>query len=452
MTARVRLALAAARSLAMARAAAVVRDRIEPAPAVTDAAAIPTSCSRRRRPRSGARRCWRSQQRGWQFLQAGDLGQARARVQRGSGRRAAGFYPADAGLGYVALRTATTPAPCRGSTACCRATPRMCRRWSGKADALAGAGRVDDALAPASRTSLSTRRWRTCGAASTCSRSRASRQALEAARQAADAGRFDEARGRAIERAIVASPDSAFLYRELAAVERKAGRSDARAGASQEGRRARRRRMRERFVQLGELLEERGDVRAAPWPRTSRPQAIEPGDEARSRVASRAVPGGPCAAAGRVPGHRQRARRSRAATWRRSSASGWAPCCRRRAGEEGGVVTDARGHWAAPWIMAVVRAGIMEPYPNHAFQPRGVVQAARPGAGGEPRARPDRGAAAGSARAVAGGAAERSPTCRPATGILLRRWSSPRASCRCYDGAAFRPARRGRRRAKPSTS
>jgi len=38
------------------------------------------------------------------------------------------------------------------------------------------------------------------------------------------------------------------------------------------------------------------------------------------------------------------------------------------------VVTDARGHWAAPWIMAVVRAGIMEPYPNHTFVPGGVVR------------------------------------------------------------------------------
>ena len=34
------------------------------------------------------------------------------------------------------------------------------------------------------------------------------------------------------------------------------------------------------------------------------------------------------------------------------------------------VVTDVRGHWAAPWIMAVVRAGVMEPYPNHTFGPR----------------------------------------------------------------------------------
>jgi hypothetical protein len=42
--------------------------------------------------------------------------------------------------------------------------------------------------------------------------------------------------------------------------------------------------------------------------------------------------------------------------------------------EEGVVVTDIRNHWAAPWIMAVVRAGVMEPYSNHAIAPRGLVR------------------------------------------------------------------------------
>jgi hypothetical protein len=38
------------------------------------------------------------------------------------------------------------------------------------------------------------------------------------------------------------------------------------------------------------------------------------------------------------------------------------------------VVTDARNHWAAEWVMAAAGAGIMEPYENHTFQPRNVVQ------------------------------------------------------------------------------
>jgi hypothetical protein len=33
------------------------------------------------------------------------------------------------------------------------------------------------------------------------------------------------------------------------------------------------------------------------------------------------------------------------------------------------VITDTRSSWAAPWILSVTRAGLMEVYPNHTFQP-----------------------------------------------------------------------------------
>jgi hypothetical protein len=38
------------------------------------------------------------------------------------------------------------------------------------------------------------------------------------------------------------------------------------------------------------------------------------------------------------------------------------------------LITDVRNSWAATWIMAVARAGVMEPFANHAFQPRSVVR------------------------------------------------------------------------------
>jgi hypothetical protein len=40
------------------------------------------------------------------------------------------------------------------------------------------------------------------------------------------------------------------------------------------------------------------------------------------------------------------------------------------------VVSDVGTHWAATWIVAVVRAGIIEPFDNHTFQPQGVVRRA----------------------------------------------------------------------------
>ena len=38
------------------------------------------------------------------------------------------------------------------------------------------------------------------------------------------------------------------------------------------------------------------------------------------------------------------------------------------------VITDTRGSWASPHILAAARAGVMEVYPNHTFQPDAIVR------------------------------------------------------------------------------
>jgi len=40
------------------------------------------------------------------------------------------------------------------------------------------------------------------------------------------------------------------------------------------------------------------------------------------------------------------------------------------------VITDARTSWASPWILSVARAGVMEVYANHTFQPSAIVRRA----------------------------------------------------------------------------
>jgi hypothetical protein len=45
----------------------------------------------------------------------------------------------------------------------------------------------------------------------------------------------------------------------------------------------------------------------------------------------------------------------------------------RAAGQDGVVFTDGRDHWASAWIQDVVRAGVMEIYSNHTFQPEAGV-------------------------------------------------------------------------------
>jgi hypothetical protein len=37
-------------------------------------------------------------------------------------------------------------------------------------------------------------------------------------------------------------------------------------------------------------------------------------------------------------------------------------------------MTDVRGHWAQRWILDVARAGVMEVFPNHTFQPGTTVR------------------------------------------------------------------------------
>jgi len=37
-------------------------------------------------------------------------------------------------------------------------------------------------------------------------------------------------------------------------------------------------------------------------------------------------------------------------------------------------MTDAREHWAVPWIQSVVRAGVLEIYPNHTFEPESPIR------------------------------------------------------------------------------
>jgi len=50
------------------------------------------------------------------------------------------------------------------------------------------------------------------------------------------------------------------------------------------------------------------------------------------------------------------------------------PALRGRGTEDARVVVDISGSWAREYIAAVVALGIMDPYPNHTFQPAAVVR------------------------------------------------------------------------------
>lgn len=309
------------------------------------------------------------QQRGWQFLQAGDLRAARAEFGAAL-RRNRGFFPADTGLAYASLAEKDYAAAIVRLEAVLTRAPQYVPALVGLGDALVGAGRLDEATgsfraALALDASLSDVRRRLDVLAL-----RSQQESLTQARQAAEAGRLDQAAD-AYRQAIASSPDSPFLYRELAAVERRRGRSAAAlehlkkaAAIDPSDSRA--------LVQMGEILEEQGEFAAAA-DAYARAEAIEPGPDIAARLA-RARNG---VAMAKLP-EQYRAIPAAPQITRGDLAAlvgvRLAPLLAGNARPDPVVVTDARSHWASPWIMAVVRAGVMEPFPNHTFQPRGLVR------------------------------------------------------------------------------
>lgn len=301
--------------------------------------------------------------RGWQYLQLDDVRSAE-REFAAALKQQAGFYPADAALAYLALA--------RGNEG--DALTRFERALAGDAayvPALVGRGqtllamdRVGDALASfeaalaidPSHTDLRGR--------VDVLRFRATQDLLARAKTAADGRRWDEARAVYLQ-AIAASPESAFLYRDLAAVERTAGDPAAaldhyRKAVELEPGDAR------SLAAIGGLLEAVDDVVGA-LSAYERSRAIELGavpDSVLTRVRARAawlklppqyrsIPDNPGVARGEIAaliGIRLEALVARAQTRQL-------------------VITDVRGHWAQPWITAVARAGIMDPLPNYEFQP-----------------------------------------------------------------------------------
>jgi hypothetical protein len=196
-------------------------------------------------------------------------------------------------------------------------------------------------------------------------------QNLGRARQAARSGQFDQAI-QLYTAAIANSPDSPFLYREIAAVERRKGNVDAalehyrRAAALDPTDAA-------SLVQIGEIVEARGEFEEAEKAYAAS-VALEPNAEVEKRLADVRAN----IAVSRLPAEYRAIDTAPQITRGELAAL---VGVRLAALLEGGgrradaaLITDVRSHWAATWIFAVARAGVIEPYANHAFQPRTLVR------------------------------------------------------------------------------
>lgn len=189
-----------------------------------------------------------------------------------------------------------------------------------------------------------------------------------AAAQAALAGRrLDEARDH-YGRAVKASPDSAFLQRDLADVERQLGNGD------------RARTLIERALTLdpqdakayairGELREAAGEQEAA-LADYRRALELDPGlpelsariTEIETGLKEAALP-----AEFKAIGSAARVTRGDAA----ALLAYRLPAVLQGAARGTVLITDSRRHWAQQAILLAARAGAMEVYPNHTFQPGG---------------------------------------------------------------------------------
>ena len=305
----------------------------------------------------------------WRFLQAGDLRNA----ERSFNAIVVGnpqFYPAVAGLGFVELARqehdgaiahfdrALALAPAYVAALLGRGEARLVS--AGEAEALHDfeAALVADPSLDAIRRRVEVLRFRQIQAA------------ISKGRAAAAAGHLDEAR-EAYSRAIVASPESPTLHRELAIVERRAGDLDAAlayatkalgldstdAGAA---------------VVLGHVHADRGDLLSAERA-FFLAYELAPTEEARERlgdIRNRLL-------LARLPPE-YRTIRSKPGITRGELAAlvgvrldgllASVPT------QPTGIVIDTRDHWAAPWVLTVMRAGVMRAYPNHTFQPNLTVR------------------------------------------------------------------------------
>ena len=304
----------------------------------------------------------------WLFLQANDLDEAERRFAatlRGSPE----FHPSAAGLGFVGLaRGRADEAVTRFDRALAR-TPAYVPALVGRGEALLVGDRVEEAIesfqqALVADPGLTSLRRRVEGLRFTGLMAQVAR-----ARAAREAGRDAEARA-AYERVIAASPESGFLYIELAEIERRQGDADAalerleRAVELDPNAAV-------AWVRMAEIHFARDDLDRAEqaWLRA---EAIEPADDIARKLADLEAR----RREARLPPRLRAIEAVEAITKGQLAALigfGFETRLAAAAAGQTAIITDARDHWGYGWLIAVAQTGIMEVDTNYRFQPEQPV-------------------------------------------------------------------------------
>ena len=306
---------------------------------------------------------------GWEWLQQGDF-RAAERNFTAALKEAPQFYPAEAGLGYLSLAKEDHERAVEHFDRAIGANPAYVPALLGRGEAQLALGRNAQALQSLEAAVAADPQLTSVRSRIEVLRFRGLQVEVDAARKAAEAGRFAEARA-AYSQAIAASPQSPFLYRELADVERRAGdlvaaliHAEKAAELDPTDARA--------LVLLAGIYEAEGNYTKAADTYTAA-VALEPNDaldvkieELREKAAFAAMP------------EAYKAIETAPTVTRAQLAALFGvrldDLLRRARRRNAVVITDTRGNWAAPWILSVARAGVMEVYPNHTFQPNAIVR------------------------------------------------------------------------------
>ena len=331
----------------------------------------------------------------WRWFQAGEL----ARAESGFAavlKRSPQFYPSETAIGYLDLARKNFEQAVERFDRVLQSNSAYVPALVGRGEALLALSREPEALAAFEAAVKLDPQLQTIARRVEVLRARAQQENVAAARKAAQSNRLDEA-ARLYEQAIAASPDSAFLVRDLAEVEAKQGKTEQAL--------ARYRRVVEMDptdaasrMRIGEILDAQGDLEGAMKMYTEA-NNLEPSAELRRRMAAidtrlaylklpaeyRAIPSQPSITRGDLA----------SLIGIRLSA------LVERAPAQAVVITDARNHWASEWIMATAGAGrdgvVREPHVP-APQPR---PAQRPGSGGRSHAESHRGGATAAVEGLA---------------------------------------------------
>jgi len=308
-------------------------------------------------------------QAAWQALQAGDVRGAERRYGALL-KRAPDFYPSHAGLGYVAMARDNMKAAVGHFERALAISSAYAPALAGKGQAHLAMGERALALASFNAALAADPALAGVRGAADVLRFQVLQGGVADARQAADAGRYPDARAGYLA-AIEASPESPFLYRELAMVEFRAGQLDVAQQHADQAVALEPNDPRNHVV-LGDILEATGDIAAA-LESLTKAVAIEPSDALDRRIealkektALAAMP-----PEFRAIGTSETITRGQLASLIGVRLEVLAKRAPRRASA---VITDVRSHWAFPWILPVTQAGFMEVYPNNTFQPGATVR------------------------------------------------------------------------------